>query len=66
MAIFFLLRVDDVNLAVPPKHGQVTINNVSRHAQFSALSMPLEPPDKPPRGAPLMIGLRINNDFHAA
>lgn len=53
-----------MDLSVPPKHGQVAINHVSRNPQLCAESMPLEPADKPPRGAALVIGLRINDDFH--
>ncbi len=64
MPVFFLLRVDDVNLAMAPKHSQVTINDISRHAQFGAESMALEPADKPARGAPLVLRLRVDDDFH--
>jgi hypothetical protein len=49
---------------MPPKHRQVTINNVSRHAQFCAKSMPLEAADEAGRGASLMIRLRVDDDFH--
>ena len=66
MSVFLFLRVDYVMLAVSPKHRQVTINYVPRHAQFCAESMPLEAADKAARGAALMFRRGVDNDFHAA
>lgn len=51
---------------MPPKHGQVAIGDISRHAQFCAESMPLEPADKPARGPALMLGRGINDNFHCS
>ena len=64
MTMFFFLRVDDVNLTVPPKHRQVTVTYILRHAHFSTKSVAFEPTDKSTRCASLMVRRSIDDNFH--